>query len=292
MEPVAPLSRAIARLWLPRLSLAGCVRGLMLRDTRGIDLRPDQRFNHYPATPLCSISWWFSGRAEVLEPGHPVGLDCPRQPVVARVVFAGPHTRPTATWSAGPAHGMMLLLLPDALHLLTGIEPRAWLNRMVDVSEVLPAPWLALCSAVDADPGDAARWRRIESFLDPLWTAARPSLPLGVHRVRDWAQGLALHAATSQSGRSLRQVERRIRDWTGQPMQALRGMGRAEQAFFEAMATDTARPASWSDIAAGQGYSDQSHLCRATRRITGFPPEQLRQRIASDEGFWPYRIWQ
>jgi AraC-like DNA-binding protein len=292
MKSVPPLSHAIARLWLPRLSLASCVRGAMLRDTRGVNLRPEQRFNHYPATPLCSISWWFSGRTEMLVPGHPVTLDCPRQPAVARVAFGGPHTRPSVSWSAGPAHGMMLLLLPDALHLLTGIEPRAWLNRMVDVSEVLPASWLPMCSAVSSDSSDEVRLSRIESFLDPLWNAARPSPPFGVHRYKDWAQGLALRAATSRSGRSVRQIERRIRQWTGQPLRELRGFGRAERAFFEAMAMAAERRPAWPEIAAGEGYSDQSHLCRDSRRITGFSPEQLRQRIASDEGFWAYRIWQ
>jgi AraC-like DNA-binding protein len=292
MPLAPPLSNAVARLWLPRMSLVGCVRGVMLRDTRGVSLEPEQRFNFYPATPLCSISWWFSGITEMVEPGHPATLASPRSPVPARIAFAGPYTRPTVTWNTGPGHGMMLLLLPDAMHLLTGLEPREWLNRMVDVRDVLAALWLAMCSAVGSEQSDDARLTLIESFLDPLWHAARPSLLLGAHRYRDWAQGLALRAATTRSGRSLRQVERRIREWAGQPLRELRGFGRAEHAFFEAMATDEAQTPAWPEIAAGQGYSDQSHLCRDSRRITGFSPEQLRKRIAGDEGFWAYRIWQ
>ncbi len=106
------------------------------------------------------------------------------------------------------------------------------------------------------------------------------------------AQGLALHAATSRTGRSLRQIERCIRQWAGQPLRELRGLGRAERAFFEAMALQDAQRPDWSDLAVGEGYSDQSHLCRDSRRITGFTLEQLRKRIATDEGSWPYRIWQ
>jgi AraC-like DNA-binding protein len=161
-----------------------------------------------------------------------------------------------------------------------------------DVSDVLPAPWLAMCSAVAAEQSDDARLARIEAFFDPLWQAARPGLPLGVHRYGDWAQGLALRAATSRSGRSLRQVERRIRQWAGQPLRELRGIGRAERAFFEVMAIEELQKPMWSAFAAAEGYSDQSHLCRESRRVTGFSPEQLRQRIANDEGFWAYRIWQ
>jgi AraC-like DNA-binding protein len=292
MTCTPPLSNAIARLWQPRLSLTGCVRGVMVRDTTGVLLAPEQRFNHYAATPLCSISWWFSGSVEMLEPGEPAALSSRRRSVPAAVAFAGPHTRPTVSWSAGPGHGMMLLLLPDALQSMTGVEPRQWMNRLVDAADVLPAPWLVICSAVSAAESDEARVALIETFLDPLWQAARPHHPLGVHRYLDWAQGLALRAATSRSGRSLRQIERRIRQWSGQPLRELRGFGRAERAFFEAMSADEAQRPAWSELAVGEGYSDQSHLCRESRRITGFTPEQLRRRIASDEGFWAYRIWQ
>ena len=45
------------------------------------------------------------------------------------------------------------------------------------------------------------------------------------------------------------------------------------------------------DSADGRAYFDQSHLCRETRRVTGFAPAELRSRIAEDESFWMYRIW-
>jgi AraC-like DNA-binding protein len=187
---------------------------------------------------------------------------------------------------------MMLLLLPDGMQLMTGIEARQCLNRMVDVADVLPAPWLAMCAAVGSDQADDSQLALIESFLDPLGHAARPNRLLDAHRYRDWAQALALRAATSRSGRSLRQIERRIREWAGQPLRELRGFGRAEHAFFKAMAIDPAQPPVWPEFAADEGYSDQSHLCRDSRRITGFSPAQLRRRTAGDEGFWAYRIWQ
>lgn len=71
-------------------------------------------------------------------------------------------------------------------------------------------------------------------------------------------------------------MERRIRQWAGQPLRELRGLGRAERAFFEAMASDgeAASPV-WSELALNEGYSDQSHLCRDSRRITGYSPVQL-----------------
>lgn len=298
MPPPPPaLSAAVSRLWTPRLSLTTCFRAVMARDTRGVVLGDAQRFNHFPASPLCSLSWWFHGVSEMLPEGAPALLDSPRlpHPEGIDIVFAGPFNRPMVSWNPGPVHGMMLLLMPDAVHHLLGIEPHDWLNRLEDIRLVLPPDWVAMCQAVQAAPDDDTRVRLIEDFLEPRWQQVRPRHALSPTYYRDWAEGLALRAALSGTGRSLRQVERRIRGWAGQSLRDLRGIGRAEQAFFAVRRNDTGtgsiRP-DWASLAADLGYADQSHLCRETRRITGFSPEELRRRIETEEGFWPYRIWE
>lgn len=288
--PSSPPSAPRAALWLPPLSLAGCVRGAMLRDTTGAALEAGQRFNHYPATPLCTLTWWFEGTGETLAPGSAANLSSPRSAPEARFLFAGPQTRPTVTWNPGPARGMMLLLMPDALYQLLGLDASGWVDRTAAAREALPGDWLAMGEAV-LSAGDAhGGLQRVEDFLVSRWRAIRgqSSSP----RYLEWAEALALRAATTQAGRSLRQVERRIRAWAGQPLRELRGFGRAERAFFDGLAAADAGDLKWSDVALGAGYFDQSHMNRASRRITGFAPEELRRRIAGDEGFWAYRVWQ
>lgn len=302
------LSAAINRLWLPRTALASCLRGVMSRNTLGLALPAERRFNHFPATPLCSISWWFEGSSEMLPRGAAATLDTPRSSLPSRIVFGGPHTGPSCSWNPGGVHAMMLLLMPDAVHRLTGLDIAAWVDRLAPAGEVLPADWMAMCEAVLtcplADAGgnagvdaatrqDEQRVALMQDFLDPRWQAVRPAGPMQAHRYQDWARSLALHAATSGAGRSLRQVERRIKQWAGLPMRELRGMGRAEQAFFETLASaDPGQSPRWTDLAQATGYADQSHLCRETRRITGFSPDELYRRIAEDECFWSYRLWQ
>jgi AraC-like DNA-binding protein len=188
-------------------------------------------------------------------------------------------------------HGLMLILLPDAVQALTGLSPADWVNRFEPVEAVCGADWQALCQAVLAAADDDARVALIEAFLLPRWQTARPPAAApGLFRLQDWARGLALRAASSGAGRSLRQAERRIKGWAGLPMRELRGLGRAEQAFFRTLAQGD-EPVRWTDVAADTGYADQSHLCRETRRVTGFAPAELRHRIAEDESFWIYRIW-
>lgn len=293
--PPSPLlaqrNRAPACLWLPHWSLSHCVRAVVTRSTVGLGHHwPEAwHYNHFPASPLCSISWFFSGHSALLEPGWPAAPESPAQPV-PDVYFAGPVTRPTISRNSPEGHGMMLMLLPDAVHALTGLEPAQWINRFVPLHEALGPDWQALSASVVAAPDDATRVHLIEAFLAPRWAAARPQAGSAWVSMSDWTQGLAMRAAASGMGRSLRQAERRIKGWTGLPMRELRGLGRAEQAFFRTVAEGEG-PVRWTDVAADTGYADQSHLCRETRRVTGFPPEELRQRINEDESFWIYRLW-
>ena len=294
VDTAAPISSACNRVWLPRLSLASCLRGMMTRDTRHAALTPWQNFNYFPATPLCSLSWWIHGRGErVLGPfpERPATLDDPRAPIDARVVLGGPFNRPSATWNDGPMQGVMLMFMPDALQLMTGFDPATHLNRISDVRERLPSDWCEFCDAVLAEPDDAARMRRIEEFLEPRWAAVRPRRALAGHRYHDWAQGLALRAAQTSAGSSLRQFERRIKLWAGQPMRELQGVSKLERAFFDAVAAEEAGQLDLAALAADTGYADQAHLTRATRRMTGFTPADLNRRIYGEEPFWAYRLW-
>lgn len=294
-HPLAPalaaLNRAPARLWLPRFSLSHCVRAVVSRSTVGLGRHwPEAwRYNHFPASPLCSISWFFSGHSELLDEGWPAAPGSPAQRV-PQVYVAGPMTRPSISRNSVEGHGMMLMLLPDAVQALTGLNPTDWINRFVPLHEVLGPEWQRLSEQVLAAPDDEARVALIEDFLEPRWTARRPHTGSAWVSMTDWAQGLAMRAAASGVGRSLRQAERRIKGWTGLPMRELRGFGRAEQAFFRTLAEGDG-PVRWTDVAADAGYADQSHLCRETRRVTGFPPDELRRRIADDESFWIYRLW-
>jgi AraC-like DNA-binding protein len=283
------------QLWLPRAGLSACLRGAMVRSTVGYSLGEEQRINRFPATPLCSLSWWFQGGSEAMVADRPdtmPGLQSQREAYPGRWVLAGPHTRPSSSYCAAPTHAMMVMFMPDALHLLTGLEPETLTDRLVDAQTILPPDWIAMCNAVQHQTDDAARIECLEAFLEPLWQACRPTQVLQAQRYSDWALHLAQRAAMSAPGRSLRQLERRIKRWAGLPMRELRGFGKAEQAFFDTIAADAAQGhVKWADVAAGAGFSDQSHLCRVTRRITGYAPQALYEGIVGEEAFWAYRIW-
>jgi AraC-like DNA-binding protein len=281
------MTDAGTRLWLPPLALAGCVRAVMMRDTRGRRLDAPQRENFFPATPLVQLFWWAEGCSEWLAtPGFSVPTPGLRH---APVQFGGPFTRPTHTRNPGEMRAFKLPMQPDAFTALTGVALDRQVNRVADAREVLPPAWHGWLDALAMAPDDAARLQALQDFLLPRWQALGAQRP--GQRYAAWTEALAVRAATSAAGRSLRQLERRIKAWAGLPLRELRAVSRAERAFYAVAAAEGGAGVNWADIAADTDYADQSHLCRETRRLTGFSPEGLRRRIQTEEAFWAYRLW-
>lgn len=279
-----------AELWLPRLSLGACVRGYIGRGPGGVALTYAQRITRFPASPLVGITWFVQGACRLLPWDAAAPPEGPGE-LLPRIVFGGAHDGPSMSAASPEAEAFMLVLLPDAFQALTGVDPGLWRNRTVAADALLPADWQPLLQAVLQAEHDAARIALIEDFLSPRWAAARGDGPAVLRSTHDWAHALVMRAATSGLGRSVRQMERRIKAWSGQPLRDLRLLARSEQSYFRAMQAQRDGAIDWAHIAQEAGYADQSHFCRETRRVTGYSPEALRLRMLTDESFWLYRIW-
>lgn len=315
----------IARLRIPSRALEGCVYAYLWRDLAGTDaaseggvpltatatataaaaanaaanadatgpsapaLTEAQCQSWFPATPLCGLSWTLNGRVRELglggEPGDwlPAGL------------LGGPRSGPRRFQSTPDGRAFMVAIRPEALQAMTGLDIGALKDRMVPLWVIDDPAWRALDAAM-RDAGDEATARRtLEAFLLPRWRTVRAAVladdppPRGY---AGWMQRLALRAIAAGHGRSVRQAERRIKQWSGQSLRALRLVSRAEAAFHEVRRLDQDDDAViWSALAQDHGYADQAHLCRETRRLSGFSPEELRRRVAEEEAFWAYRVW-
>ncbi|MDD2180052.1 AraC family transcriptional regulator [Acidovorax sp. D2M1] len=283
-------SDARSELWLPGSALASCVRGVVARDTLSVALEESQRYNRLPAVPTCTLLWYLQGECHLLAPGAPAQPHSPRTPIAA-ATLCGPFTRPTISWNPGPMHAFSVLLMPDALAHMTGLGTAALLDRIIPAQEVFDAEWQAMFAQVAQAADDEQRVALVESFLLPRWQQSRPASALHSHLLTDWSRSVALRAASSGLGRSLRQAERRIKQWTGQTQRNLHGLGRSERAFFEGAQAHQDGAVRWGDIADASGYADQSHMCRESRRITGYAPGELYRLMQRDESFWAYRLW-
>lgn len=206
------------------------------------------------------------------------------------VMFTGPHTQSSVSINPGEVDVFILLILPDALHALTGLDIAAQVDRYCAPADVLNAQWQALTQTVLNAPDHAARIQHIEDFLLPRWQALDHKPLATDFAFQHWAKGVADRAASHAEGRSERQVDRRIKGWTGLPLRQLRGIGRAEDTLFRARNAFEANQLHWADIAADSGFADQSHLSREFRRIAGLSPRQLKQ-VLTCESYWMYQIW-
>lgn len=280
----------LARLLVPGLPLSGCVRAHLWRDTtQAAGLSERQRESCFPATPMCGLSWMLEGGGwQLHEDGSQTQMPGP-------CMLGGPRSRPVRFRSRAGVRCFMTAIAPEAFHAITGVDLTELKDRNLPMAEVLDADWLALNARMLAAPDAATCQRLLEDFLLPRWRAHQSAAGAGPGRSRysGWMEHLGLRAVAAGHGRSLRQVERRIKQWSGQSLRALRRISRAEDTFFQVRQEfEDDGQVLWAALAQDTGYADQAHLCRETRRVTGFSPEELLQRIHGDEAFWPYRIWE
>lgn len=266
-----------AQWYPPPASLLGCLHVAMGRDSGSRPLEGDDRLSHFPVTPMCVLTWFVEGHAEAVTLGDGATQAVPP----ARVTFGGPMTVPSVLHGSARLRLFMVLLRPDALHAVAGLEPQAWRNRIAPLDEALDADWQAMAAAVLAEADDGARLARLDAFLRPRWRAVDRG-----RRYAEWARALV-----DIAGVGLRQVERRVKRRTGLAPRELHGIGRDERLFLLGREAFERGGVDWATLAADAGLADQSHLCRLTRRASGFAPAELLRRIERDESFWAYRLW-
>lgn len=281
MPGMLPISKFI----VPRLSLASCVRAIVVRDTVGCDLPDEQRLNRYPASSFPTLFLQMRGESVMIEPWDPA-MFCPE----GGALLCGVQTRPTATANPGPTRFVSVLFFPDALHRLTGIDMSSIADRFLPLDGMLGAEWQELAVRMLAAADDEACVALLEEFLEPRWRALREGGAFD-SVVGDWVRRLGAQAAAAGIGRSARMAERRVREWAGLPLRRLRRAYRAEQSFIAARDAARNGKVSLGDLAQLGGYSDQAHMSREARELSGLSPSEILRRLEEDETYWIYRIW-
>ncbi len=274
-----------ARLRLPRPALGSCIYLGVERDTRALKLSDAQRFNHYPATPLPTISWVFDGQLHLVDADPSDGVTFTA--ALPALTFSGPRLQPTSSWSPAPVHAMTVAFYPDALYKLFKIRANDFIGRTVPLGGVLEGPLLDRFIEV-GQAGVMDPFLRLEESLQTIWDDALGSAALPT--LRAWVQSMAVRAAFSRPGASLRGAQRWFKDRTGQSHRDLQLYVRTERAMAGAAVPAGQPPPDLAAVAAGAGYAVQSHLGREVRRVTGWSPGRLGELMKTEEPFWFYRL--
>lgn len=275
-----------ARLHLPHSSMFSCIHLAVERDTRGAELSDAERFNYFPATPFPTLSWIFEGDLHMVEDARDPGAVRLSQPMRG-VVFAGPRRRPSASWSPGPVYALTVSFYPEALSRLLGIDIQKYLDAILPLGSVLSRGGLEPLLHAETLEGDEP-YLRLQDMLRPHWRN-RPAID-SAGDLRGWLASLASRAAFAAAGGGLRQLQRRVKDWTGQSYRDLQLYARVEEAMCHGAEISAAGGFDLAAIAAETGFSDQSHLGRKIRRVTGLSPAKLNALVRSHEAFWFYGL--
>lgn len=281
-----------SRLYPAPPTLQTAVVAVLCRDTRGVALSDAQRLSHFPASPLISLSWFQEMDVGLVEPDSGGGR---WKPFGAAVVISGSQSRPLVSWAPSCGRGGLVCFTPDVAQALFGLDLAAVHDRFVPADAVLDACWRPFIDALARAPDDAATLAVLERHLAPRWQALQgrsstaPSLrQLGRH----WVERLALQAREWRQTHSPRQVERRIKAFSGRSLREWQALVRTEGIFFAARERyESGRPFEWAALAQDEGFADQAHMSRESRRITGFAPTEFARRFIEDESFWMYRLW-
>ena len=173
---------------------------------------------------------------------------------------------------------------------LLGVEPQKLLGPSQPLENVISGPFLSACQAI-LQAADDEPFQRIEDVLKELWTGQRSAEGKSLVLLTDWVHSQMTRAAHSKPGRGARQLQRLIKSWTGQSYRDLQMFARVEQAYLCRARNLTDKGVDFAGVAADAGYADQSHMGREIRRMTSFSPKQFDRMMASEEGFWLYRLF-
>jgi len=269
-------------------ALQGAAVAVVCRDTRGLALDAAQRLAHFPASPLVCLSWFQDMESGLLKSGadRPVWA-----PFGASVVLSGSQSAPLVSWAPTVGRGGMVCFAPDVAQALFALDLPALHDRFVDAHSVLGTQWQGLTRALLAADDDRSTLRALEQHLLPRWQALQG--PASVRELgRQWVQRLAWRAQSWGRTHGPRQVERRVKAFSGRSLREWQQLVRTEAVFFAARErAERDEALDWAALAHDGGFADQAHLIRATRRITGFTPGEFARRFMEDESFWPYRLW-
>jgi len=276
-----------ARFFIPSPTLGACVFAGIERDTRGLSLTDTERFNYYPATPLATLSWIFEGTLHLVEERAPSATPT-LGPALPRLLFSGPQRLPSASWSPGPVHAMSIAFYPEVLERLLGISVKPFFDQTVSLETVASKEVMKSCETLFAVPRDTELFRCFEEQFMRLWQG--PSLSSSAPILGDWIRSLATRAVHSTAGKGIRQFQRHIKHWTGQSHRNLQLFTRVEEAFLRRIEHRRGAALDLAALAHEAGFSDQSHMGREIRRITGLSPAHFDELVAHDEAFWFYRL--
>jgi AraC-like DNA-binding protein len=188
----------------------------------------------------------------------------------ARLVLLGPVTEQAAVELEGGAEYLGLRFRTGQAPRLADVLPAELTNSHVELRSLGGMPIDDLAERLSATPDPASRQRLVEGLVRGAPQLVRDVRGRRIASIVDAGGGrLRVDELAAAIGVSARSVERLCRDHLGMSPKRLGRLVRLRQVLLRLMAGDFATLA---DLALACGYSDQPHMIRDFKQLTGRLP--------------------
>lgn len=216
----------------------------------------------WQVTPLSVLTWVIDLEAPVRR--GPDGA-VPDSPVL------GLRDRPLLIGQAGGSRGIAVALTPLGASGLFGIPLRELANSIVAAADLLPPGSLTEQLAEAADWPE--RFRLLDEYLvTRLVRGLELAAPVRYAWDRLSAGPVRIAELADEIGWSRQHLNARFREQIGLGPKTV---GRITRLNRTMALLDRASSLSWPEVAYRGGYSDQAHLIREFRALTGFSPTEV-----------------
>ncbi|WP_372410479.1 helix-turn-helix domain-containing protein [Streptomyces luteireticuli] len=188
----------------------------------------------------------------------------------------GPSTRATVVEQVGREYGMMIQLTPPGAHALFGLPLHEVTDRSVGLDTLLGTDARRLAEQLAEAPDWPTRFRLLDGYLlRRIHDGPEPAAPVGWawQRLTRLSGDVRIGTLADEVGWSRQHLNARFHEELGLPPKAVARIARLQKTLSF---VNRAGPISWADAAAACGFTDQSHLSRDFRLLTGCTPTELR----------------
>lgn len=277
------IKKTNAHLLLPHKELSNLIFAAIIRDTRGLNLNDIDRYNFFPATPFYTITWVIEGELfNVIENENTTKQAFPK------IFINGPKPYPRISWSAGDICAITLCFFPDAWQKLTNMHPEEVTSNFTPIDKIEDKNLALLFGRMLEFDDNNIIFETLQKELIPYWKEQRQDGGKSINYIKDWAAHIFAKTAVSHAGKSVRQIQRHIKNLTGQTRRDIENFIKLEELFAKAI--NSYPDNSLADLSFYSGFSDQSHMGRMVKKMLGKSPAAIDELIATDERYWVYRL--
>lgn len=227
--------------------------------------QPDTAPMSWQCTPLTVLTWMIDLEAPARGSPDDEALSIPESPVL------GLRDRPLILRQTGAARGITVVMTPLGAHAVFGIPLRELTDAMIASTELASvAPLIERLAEVSGWP---ERFRLLDDFLVARLTRG-PELSAPVRYAWDRlsAGPVRIDALADEVGWSRQHLNARFSAQIGLNPKTV---GRITRLNRVMALLNRASSLSWPEIAYRGGYSDQAHLNRDFKALTGCTPTEV-----------------